>query len=115
MDYYTDYLNLIFITKILFIFLALIHVYLNLWHKSDPNLDKNIIFWKERIEFIFIFLMSCLLIHLCFPPFNKGTIISGETKLLIYLFGIILLVTAKWENFFKGSRFIGDVQKILGK
>ena len=114
MNYYTEYLNLIFMVKILFILLAITNVILNLWHKSDPKLDKRVVFWKERVEFIFTSLMACLIIYMCFPPFNKSVSISGESKLLLYLFGIVLLITAKWEDFFKESKVLRYVQDIVG-
>ena len=114
MEYYKDYLNAILIIKILFVLLAIVHLYLNLWHKVNPDLDNKVVFWKERVEFVFIFLMSCLMIHLFYPPFNRGIPVSGETKLLLYLFGIVLLITAKWSVFFKESPVFVTVQDIVG-
>lgn len=114
MEYYKEYLNAIFIIKILFILLAVVHLYLNLWHKVNPELDEKVVFWKERVEFVFVFLMACLLIYLFYPPFNKGLSVSGETKLLLYLFGIVLLITAKWKDFFTESPVFVTVQDVVG-
>lgn len=98
-------------------------------NKSNTNVHKNIIkqnsssstfntlinYWKERFEFIFIFLMSALLIYLFNPRKNRGVLINGETKLLLYLFGFILLITANWKLFIKETKWFQDIQHISGK
>ena len=114
MSYYTEYLNLIFMVKILFILLAITNIILHIWYKSNPQLDKRIVFWKERFEFIFTSLMAGLIIYVCFPPFNKSVSVSGESKLLLYMFGVVLLITAKWDIFFKESKVFRYVQYIAG-
>jgi len=98
-------------------------------HNNNTNIHKNIIkqksssstfntlinYWKERFEFIFIFLMSALLIYLFNPRKNRGVLINGETKLLLYLFGFILLITANWKLFIKETKWFQDIQHISGK
>ena len=45
---------------------------------------------------------------------NKSVDIAGEPKLLLFLFGTILLTTAKWGDFFNESPTIIKLQDILG-
>jgi hypothetical protein len=74
----------------------------------------EVVFWKERVEFIFVFLMACLLIYLFFPSSKKSVEISGAPRELLYLFGIVILVTAKWGEFFKVSPGLIRLQNIIG-
>jgi hypothetical protein len=74
----------------------------------------EVVFWKERVEFIFVFLMACLLIYLFFPSATKTVEISGAPRELLYLFGIVILVTAKWGEFFKVSPGLIRLQNIIG-
>jgi len=97
------YIMGIFIIKIVFIILAVTHVYLKAKGKDNSELDNKILFWKERIEFIFIVLMSILLMYTFFPRRQIPIPIDYEMKLLFFLFGLILIITAKWEVFIEES------------
>jgi hypothetical protein len=86
--------------KIVFILSAIGHLVLS--HSSSSaseKADPKLVYWKERMEFIFIASMSILLIY-HFKP-GKNQPISEETSLLFFLFGWILLFTAKWSIFIK--------------
>jgi hypothetical protein len=83
--------------------------------KEDSVLEENIEYWKERFEFIFIILMSILLIYLFNPRYNHQVVIDYEMKLLLYLFGFILIITADWDTFIKESKFFKAFQRIIGK
>jgi len=113
MNYYTYYIILIFIVKILFVILAATHIYLRAKGKTNSNLDKNIVYWKDRIEFIFVLLMSVLLIYLFNPRKDKSVLINYETKLLLYLFGFVLLIMAKWDTFIEEAKWFKDLQEII--
>ena len=113
MNYYTYYIILIFIVKILFVILSATHIYLRAKGKTNSNLDKNIVYWKERIEFIFVLLMSVLLIYLFNPRKDKSVLINYETKLLLYLFGFVLLIMAKWDTFIKEAKWFKNLQEII--
>ena len=95
-----DYLIFfIILVKIIFIVLAIGHIYFS--HstiKQAKNIDDKLIYFKERIEFIFIISMSILLIYHFNPRFSKKPI-NSETSLLFFLFGWILIITAKWGLF----------------
>ncbi len=110
MDKYSMYIFLIFFIKFIFIILAVTHLYLKQKGEDNSKMDKNILFWKERVEFIFIILMSLLLIFLFYPRTNRIFMIDHETKVLLFLFGVILIITAKWNTFIKESDIFKDVQ-----
>ena len=105
MNNYDIYIYLIFAVKIVFIVMAILHLFLRIKGKTDSELDKKIVYWKERMEFIFTFLMSILLMYLFNPRKNNIYMVDKETNLLLFLFGFVLLITAKWSDFFHLSTF----------
>jgi len=111
MEYYNTYIILIFIVKICFLLLAVTNIYLKFKKQSNTTLDKQIIYWKDRVEFIFSILMAFLLIYLFYPFQSKNIIINGETQVLLYLFGFVILITAKWGNFIKEATWFKDIQQ----
>jgi cell division protein FtsW (lipid II flippase) len=115
MGYFNAYIYLIIAIKVLFILSAIGHIYLKEKHQENSDLDKKFLYWKERFEFIFIFLMSCLLIFVFNPRQDNSRLINSEIKILLYLFGIILLITANWGSFFKESKWFKYIQEVSGK
>ncbi len=113
MSYFDKYVMLIILVKVVFVILAVSHLYFNIKGKTDSKTDKKIVFWKERVEFVFITLMSLMLIYLFNPRSNRNLELDFETKLLLYLFGFILLITAKWEIFFKESPLFKKIQEAV--
>jgi hypothetical protein len=105
MDKYTIYISFIIFIKFAMVCLAITHLYLKLKKQTDSELDQKIMYFKEKIEFIFIALMACLLIYLFNPMIDMSDLINRETKFVLYLFGFILLITAKWGDFFKETIF----------
>ncbi len=114
MKYFTIYTTLIFVLKFVFIILAAGQIYLKVPKETNSELVNTVDYLKSRVEFIFVFSMAILLIYLFAPPMNKSVEIAGESKLLLFLFGIILLTTAKWGDFFTESRSLIKIQDILG-
>jgi hypothetical protein len=110
MRYIHYYIYLIIAIKSLFILLAFTNIYLKLTGKGDTDLLKNIKYWKERVEFVFSILMSLLLIYLFNPRYNNHMIIDYEMKLLLYLFGVIMIITAKWSTFFEEAKWFEKIQ-----
>ena len=108
------YTTLIFVVKLVFIILATTQIYLKIYKKSNSIFANAVDYWKSRVEFVFVFLMAGLLIYLFFPPMNRSVDIAGEPKLLLFLFGILLLTTAKWDDFLNESPTIIKLQDILG-
>ena len=114
MDFLDKYILFIFMVKIIFILLALTNVYLKIKKSKDKKLLAVIEYWKQRAEFVFIALMSMLLIYIFNQRTNRILLINKESKLLFYLFGFILLITAKWEVFITDSFLLKRIQMILG-
>ena len=113
MDFYTTYISAIILLKVIFVFLAVAHLYNKVKGKTNTPEDKKIVYWKDRIEFIFIIMMSLLVIYLFNPRSSKPVLLDKETKLLLYLFGFILLITAKWKTFFGESTLLKQIQYVL--
>ena len=91
---YTLYIYLLFSLKIIFLILAIYDKYL-LKSKKDAKKEKSVALWKSRIEYVFIILMAFLTIYL-FNPFTKRPlVIDFHTKLLLFIYGIIVLLTSK--------------------
>lgn len=114
MNKYDIYVTFIFLIKIGFIVMAITHIYLKAKGEEKSDLDKKILYWKERFEFIFIAFMSILLIYVFNPRVDRSILVDKETKILLYLFGFILLITAKWEVFIKESPFVKKIQNVAG-
>jgi len=115
MSYFHTYVYLIIFVKLLFVILAVSHMYMKANKKTDSDLDKTIVYWKERVEFVFEILMALLLIYLFNPRHDHRTLIDSHIKILLYLFGFILLITAKWSAFFIESIWFKDTQNIIGE
>ena len=113
MERFDKYVIFVFFFKILFAILAVLHIYFIVKGKTDSKTDKKIVFWKERVEFIFIFLMSIMLMYMFYPRSTKPIIIDFETKLLLFIFGIIILIEAKWDVFIEESPDFKKLQKIV--
>jgi hypothetical protein len=95
------FIYLIFFVKIIYILLALGVIY---YKKTNNKKEYNtFLFWKHHVEFIFIALMSLLLVMLFNPFYNNMKLINHETKVLLFVYGIIILLTAEWGLFFKES------------
>ena len=113
MDKYTIYISFIVFVKFALVCLAITHLYLKFKKETDSELDQRIVYFKEKIEFVFIALMACLLIYLFSPRIDRSDLIQKETKFVLYLFGFILLITAKWGDFFKETIYFQQFQYIV--
>jgi uncharacterized protein involved in response to NO len=111
---FDSYISIIIFVKFLFIIMAITHLYLKATGQKDSDLDKRIVYWKERFEFIFVFLMAILLVYLFDIRHDRTGLIGRHTKLLLYLFGFVLLITAKWALFFKEAEWFKKIQAIIG-
>jgi hypothetical protein len=112
---YNLYIVFIIMIKVGFILLAVSHLYLKANGEEHSELDEKILYWKARVEFIFVIGMAILLIYL-FNPIRKIPIkIDSETKVLLTLFGFLLIITAKWSLFFKEPSTMQKIQKSIGE
>ena len=103
----------IFLIKLIFIGLAVIEIYYKYKNPSKIDAINSLEFWKDRTEFIFIAFMSFMLLFLFNLNCNNLGFINKETKLLLFLFGIVLLITAKWDLFFKDSVYLTDLKDYM--
>jgi hypothetical protein len=113
MNYYDIYITLIFIVKFVFIILALYRLFIKTKKPNEKELLEKLEIWKKKFEFIFVTLMSILLIYLFNPRSNNISIIDRETKLLFYLFGFVLLLTENWSSFIHESLLFQKIQTAL--
>lgn len=114
MDNFTKFIYLILITKFLFIALSALFVILKIKKLNNTPLAQNLIYWIERLEFIFTILMAVLLVYIFNPHKNRLYRINNETKLLLFLFGYVLIFTAKWNIFFEEAKWFKYLQEIIG-
>jgi len=110
---YNSFVIFIYVLKITFVILSVTKLYLI---KKDPKNKRidTIIYWKDRVEFVFVICMALLLIY-TFLPSSKNTPIDKHTQFLFCLFGVLLLFTAKWEIFVSESQTIKTLQKVIGQ
>jgi hypothetical protein len=129
MTFLEIYIFFIFLIKLIFIILAITNLYLNKQipveekenqeNKKTDKIKKQIELrekienWKKHIELLFKFTMSILLIYIFSPRYNRVHLINYEAKLLFFLFGIILIVTAQWKEIINESPFLVYIQNIL--
>ena len=128
MSLLNNYIFFVFFIKIIFVILAIMNIYLKKQipveekekNKSDKikkqvKTQQNIEYWKTHIELLFKFLMSILLIYIFNPRQNRIHLINYEAKLLFFLFGIILVVTADWKQIFNESKTFINIQSVLNQ
>lgn len=108
---YSTFVTFIIILKVIFVLLSIAKIVVKNRKPENTKLVDKLQFWRERIEFIFIICMAILLIYIFYPGSKK--LIDQETKFLFYLFGFILLFTAKWGTFFKESPALLKIQSVL--
>ena len=113
MEIYNKFIRLLIVLKIIFIILALIHFLYIIKGNANSELDITVEYWKSRIEFMFTILMSVLIMYLFYPLREKSLLINNETKLLLFLFGIVLIITARWSYFIDTSKWVGQLQDSL--
>lgn len=103
--FYNMFVIFVIILKIIFIFLVVLTKYykhkLKISNKTELSYYTNkynlINFWKEKIENIFMICMGFICV-IIFNPFNDYQFfIDKETRLLLFLFGIVILFTTNWQ------------------
>jgi uncharacterized membrane protein len=109
MGYLIYYLYLIVFVKLLFLFFALSHLYFRAMLLKNPKntkyqteLEKTNIY-KGQTEFVFTNMMALLLIYIFNPKNQNEKNIDKETKILMYIFGFIIIITSDWNQFIDES------------
>lgn len=109
MEFYNIYITFIFILKITLIILVLSHIYFGFMTKNEST-DTNVLYWKERVEFVFKILMAILLFYI-FNPINEHIdMIDFETKFLFCFLGISLIISANWNEFITQSKWYSVIK-----
>lgn len=113
MKSFNYFISFIIIVKVLFIVFSLTHLYYKLKGQEEDKINLESVYWRGRLEFIFTISMAILLIYLFNPRYNHEKMITHETKILLYMFGFILIIIAEWGEFIKENKFIEYLQKIV--
>jgi len=113
MSWLNAYILFIIILKIIFVFLTFITLYNRARGKKYTEENQTIMYWKERTEFVFIIAMAGLLIYVFNPRSTKPVPLTSETRLLFYLFGFVILLTADWDIFFDDKNVVNIIRKEL--
>ena len=99
--------------KVIFIILSLLYLYYE--RKGDVKKADEIEYWRTRAEFIFTASMALLLIYLFYPKGKSGVIVlDSQARMLLYLFGWVLLITADWKQYINQSKWFTYIQGIVG-
>ena len=112
-DYFILY---IIIVKISFFILSFSLIYLKIKNHGKPETEtmKHLTYWKERVEFVFIANIAILLIYLFYPRREKPIVLDNVSRSLLFAYGILILLTAKWDLFFKEDKWMFYFQRVLG-
>ena len=113
--YFDIFVLIIIVIKFLFIVLVLSESYFKYAKPEEQRTIEIFRYWKERVKLIFIVLMSILLVYLFNPMSNNERLIKREAKLLLFVFGITLLVIVDWDIIFKESQLLRVIQGSVGK
>ena len=80
---------------------------------NNLTIEQRVERLRSSCEFIVTALISLLLIYLFNPIYPKLYLIDKETKIVLFLFGNILLLTAKWNDFLRTDRLFALFQEFL--
>jgi len=110
MDRYNQFIGVLISLKVIFIILAFLHFYNHTTGTGNSQEDQHIVYWKDRVEFVFTIGMALLLLYVFSPKRRDTHIITKETKILFFMFGFVLILTARWENFIETSKWFKLLQ-----
>jgi hypothetical protein len=111
---YLLFLFYIIFLKIVFLIASTGDFYLKFFDKNQhPDIEKKFKYWEERTEFLFVACMSALLLIMFFPHHRTEWKLNKEERLMLYLFGWILLYTANWKLFIDDAAWYPSVAPYL--
>lgn len=108
-----SFIRFVFFIKLLYVFSSVYAFYLISRKKDDTEVYHRVEYWKERFEFIFMICMSILLVYFFSPLTGNVLRFDGETKLLFFVFGLILLIRVNWKLFFTESVWFSMLEKAV--
>jgi hypothetical protein len=98
--------------KIVFVILTVLSFHYR--RIGNTRVSDALDYWRNRIDFLFMISMAVFLSYLFFPKGkNVATTVDSEERFLLFLFGIFLLCTANWSQFFSQSKWIQSFQALL--
>jgi len=103
MNYYTNYIYLIICIKFIFVGLAIYLVYIKRKEPNNKNKINKLEHTKKKVEIIFTTFMALLLIYLFNPRYTKNEVVvlDYNTRLLLFLFGFVILIITDWSTFIR--------------
>ena len=107
---------IIIFIKILFLITSIGHLILSHTRKQTPRtkeFDEKFLEWKQKFEFVFIVMMSCLLIFIFTPWRDNAHYMTSTMKFLFYLFGFILILSADWNLILPSTTLDSIVRRSL--
>ena len=109
------FIYLIIFVKLIFIGSTILNKILSLKDKKKYHeIIEKTDYFRERTEFVFVILMSILLIYIFNPHHTKRVPINSEMRLLLFLYGWVMILTAKWDIFFSETKWLQPLFKKLG-
>ena len=117
---YSNFIIFIIFIKLIFLVFLIIEKYYSykLYHnpttiekKYDTANYNWAIYWKERLELIFIILMAFVCIIIFYPYYTDTIFIDKETRLLLFIYGFIILITANWSILFQLPPWITGIKQ----
>ena len=110
MNHYDYFILFVFLSKILFVVCGVWHFLLVKKNKGENELSIKLAIWKEYFEFIFVVSMALLCLYLFNPLTEIRPAINKETRVLLFIFGWIILINCKWDLFFEQSKWFTLLQ-----
>jgi hypothetical protein len=100
---YKYLIYLLLLLKFIYLITNISHIILVKQNKEYGTLDNTLTHINEYVEFVFIAFMSLILLYLFFPLRNNIPIIDKETKILLFVYGAIQIVSLDWTLFIEKS------------
>lgn len=113
MNSYDYFIYYIVLNKILFVIFGVWHFVLVRENKGETEFSSNLHIWKEYFEFMFIACMAILCLYLFNPFLEVRPAINYETRVLLFVFGWIVLLNCKWDLFFEQSKWFTLLQYFI--
>jgi len=120
---YDNYVIFVIIIKFLFVIFALISKYYQTKIKSNHN-NSDLqeytqkynwaIYWKDRLEFFFLISTSIICIIVFYPFYSDPIFIDRHTKILLFIYGFIVLITLNWNILGIPPPWFISLQNIVG-
>jgi len=85
----------VILVKVIFVFFSILY---RISVKKNSSRKTQLLFWKNKVEFIYTFLMSLILIYIFYPWNENMRFLTPKLCHLIFLYGIIGIFTAQWSE-----------------